>query len=74
MAKSSVAYFVLVRGLLQFGILAAVVYVLLNVLMNGSSLSTVRWGIVIGFPLFGLLWGLLIWWYEQKRKPKSSGR
>jgi hypothetical protein len=72
MAKSSVAYFVLVRGLLQFGILAAVVYVLLNVLMNGSSLSTVRWGIVIGFPLFGLLWGLLIWWYEQKRKPKEK--
>jgi hypothetical protein len=72
MAKSSVAYFVLVRGLLQFGILAAVVYVLLNVLMNGSSLSTVRWGIVIGFPLFGLLWGLLIWWYEQKRKSKGT--
>lgn len=72
MAKSSVAYFVLVRGFLQFGILAAAVYVLLNVLMNGSSLSTVQWGIVIGFPVFGLLWGLLIWWHEQKRKPKDT--
>jgi Ni/Fe-hydrogenase subunit HybB-like protein len=72
MTKASLSYFVLVRGLLQFGILAAVVYVLLNVLMNGSSLSTVKWGIVIGFPVFGLLWGLLIWWYEQKRKSKGA--
>lgn len=72
MTKSSVAYFVLVRGFLQFGILAAVIYVLLNVLMDGTSLSTVRWGIVIGFPVFGLLWGLLIWWYEQRRKPKDG--
>jgi len=72
MTKSSVAYFVLVRGLLQFGILAAVIYVLLNVLMDGTSLSTVRWGIVIGFPVFGLLWGLLIWWYEQRKKPRDG--
>lgn len=68
----SVAYFVLVRGFLQFGILAAVIYVLLNILMDGTSLGSVRWGIVIGFPVFGLLWGLLIWWYEQRRKPKAG--
>jgi hypothetical protein len=72
MTKSSVAYFVLVRGLLQFGISAAVIYVVLNVLMDGTSLSTVRWGIVIGFPVFGLLWGLLIWWYEQRKKPRDN--
>lgn len=60
------------RGFLQFGILAAAIYVLLNVLMDGPSLSSVRWGIVIGFPVFGLLWGLLIWWYEQRKKPTGG--
>jgi len=69
MTKSSLAHFVLVRGCLQFGVLAAVIYVLLNILMDGTSLSGVRWGIVIGFPVVGLLWGLLIWWYEQRKKP-----
>lgn len=72
MTKASLSYFVLVRGFLQFGILAAVIYVLLNILMDGTSLSTIRWGIVIGFPVFGLLWGLLIWWYEQGKKPKDG--
>ena len=69
MPRSSLTYFVLVRGFLQFGILAAVVYVLLNLFVEGSSLSTVRWGIVIGFPLVGLLWGAFIWWVEQRRRP-----
>ena len=72
MTKSSLAYFVLVRGFLQFGILASVIYVLLNVLMDGPSLSTVRWGIVIAFPVFGLLWGLLMWWLEQRKRPKDE--
>jgi hypothetical protein len=72
MTKSSVAYFVLVRGLLQFGVLAAVIYLLLNALMGGASFATVQWGIVVGFPVFGLVWGLLMWWYEQRRKPKDG--
>jgi hypothetical protein len=42
MTQSSVGYFVLVRGFLQFGVLAALIYVLLNVLMAGPSLSSVQ--------------------------------
>ena len=72
MTKPSLAYFVLVRGLLQFGVLAAVIYLLLTILMEGASLGSIRWGIVIGFPVFGLLWGLLMWWYEQRTKPTDG--
>lgn len=42
MTQSSVAYFVLVRGFLGFGVLVALIYMLLNVLMDGASLSRVR--------------------------------
>jgi len=72
MTKASLSYFVLVRGFLQFGILAAGIYVLLSVFTEGTSLSAVRWGIVVGFPVFGLLWGLLIWWYEQRNKGNGA--
>lgn len=72
MTKSSLAYYVLVRGFLQFGVLAAAVYVFLNVLMDGPSLATLQWGIVLGAPVFGLFWGLLLWWLEQRRKPKEG--
>ena len=72
MTKSSIGYFLLVRGLLQFGVLAALIYLLLTILMDGASLGTVRWGIVLGFPVFGLIWGLLMWWYEQRRKPPGG--
>lgn len=72
MTKTSLTYFVLVRGLFQFGVLAAALYVLLNVLMDGPSLATLRWGIVFSFPVFGLFLGLLMWWLEQRKKPKDG--
>ena len=64
-------YFVLIRGCLQFGVLASAIYVLLHVLIEDVSISTLRWGIVIGFPVFGLLWGGILWWFERSRAKGS---
>jgi len=66
MTQPSIAYFIFVRGMLQFGFLAAAIYVLLNVAMDGTFLS-VRWAIVIGFPLIGLLWGFFMWMVDRRK-------
>ena len=67
MNQSSIAHFALVQGFLKFGLLAALLYILLAIAIDGT-LASVRWPIVIGFPIVGIAWGLFMWLVEQTKR------
>jgi hypothetical protein len=73
MKRDSLAYYVFVRGLVQFGLLAILLYVAVVLLWPGRSFGSHDVDIVIGWPIVGLLWGLAMYFLDKRKRRGQSG-
>ncbi len=70
--KQGFVRFVLIRGVLGWGIVTAILYSLLMWVFSDSDMSRLLPISLVIFPIGGLLWGAFIWWFSD-RKHKQNG-
>lgn len=63
--KESFARLVFYRGLLQFGLTAAVLFILLSAIRGDGSLYEHALRALVAFPLLGLIFGAILWVFSR---------
>jgi hypothetical protein len=69
MKRNDFSYYIWIRGFLQFGLISAALFLLFSLIANWPSL-TVGLNyvlVVIAAPIFGLLLGALMYYWDKKR-------
>lgn len=74
MARGSLARYVFVRGFLQFGLLAAALYVLVIFLWPGGTFETHHLKIALTLPVMGLAWGFVMYFFDRWRFRDQENR
>ncbi len=59
--------FVLLRGVLGWGLTAALLYSLIMCAVTGANLRLLLPTALVLFPVGGLLWGAVMWWILERR-------
>jgi hypothetical protein len=64
--------FVLIHGVLGWGIGTAVLYSLIMWLMSDVDIGRLLPLALVFFPLGGLLWGAIVWWYIDRKYQQQA--
>lgn len=65
--KQGFLRFVLVRGVLGWGLGTAILYSLIMWLVSDIAMSKLLPLALMLFPLLGLLWGAFMWWFIDRK-------
>lgn len=72
--KGGAMRFVLVWGVLYWGVVSALLASVMGALLGWASfLESLRWNIV-AFPLGGALWGVTMWAYFESKHQREKQR
>lgn len=71
MTHTNLAYYIFVRGFLQFGLLAATTYVLIILLWPGRTFAAYDLKIALAFPMAGLFWGFVMYFVDRRKRERS---
>lgn len=71
-SKESLIRLVLYRGVLQFGIGAALLFTILAVIRGDTEWTQHAIRALVAFPLFGAFCGVAIWTFAKLQTRKSS--
>ena len=71
--------FILLRGVLGWGLVAALVYSLVMWAVAGADLRVLLPLSMVIFPIGGVLWGAAMWWflerrYQRETRPGAAGK
>jgi hypothetical protein len=63
-------YLVLVRGLLQFGVIGAGIFTIICATTVNLNVLAIPWWqeVTVRFPLIGIVWGFAVWIVGRIRK------
>ena len=64
--------FILLRGVLGWGLVAALVYSLVMWAVAGANLRVLLPLSMVIFPIGGVLWGAVMWWFLERRYQREA--
>lgn len=64
--------FILLRGVLGWGLVAALVYSLVMWAVAGANLRVLLPLSMVIFPIGGVLWGAAMWWFLERRYQREA--
>lgn len=66
-------HFVLVRGMLQWGIASAFLWAAGMAWLQGKDFATLLTVALVIFPIGGILWGVAVWNLMERKRQKHAG-
>ena len=64
--------YILLRGVLGWGLSAALVYSLVMWAATGANLRLLLPASMVIFPIGGVLWGAAMWWFLERRYQREA--
>lgn len=64
--------FVLLRGVLGWGLTTALLYSLIMSAVTGANLRLLLPTSLVLFPVGGLVWGAAMWWFLERRYQQDA--
>ena len=66
--------YILLRGVLGWGLATALVYSLVMWAVTGANLRILLPLAMVIFPIGGVLWGAAMWWFLERRYQREARR